>query len=548
MKNIFKIALLGGVAFSMALTGCIEEVEPTDGVTQDQLDDLTKAGSATLYAIPAKMVAYSDAFDWHGYIGYPGMMQIRDRSLDEMICASTGTNYNQWSYYERNRLSQNYWFPQVIWNYYNQLVLATNKATQRFPKGIETEDGKGARAKALAYRAMLYLDMARWFEFLPNDKTSNITTAGNDILHLTVPIVTEETTEDEARNNPRATREKMFEFLRDDLQYAEENIEFADAELNAQSLPDKACVYGLFARLYLWIEDYAKAAEYADKAIAAKASAKPLTEAEWVDPKTGFNRMDTYSSWMWGIGLTSENDAVRTGICNFTSFVSVETTYGYAGPSAGAYPAVGRSFYDRISNTDFRKLSWIPATRSTLVLKITLNGDNSDTRKRSIYTKFPLAPLKFRPGNGNCTDPTEGSATDLPLMRIEEMYFIKYEAMAHTNPTGALAEFTKWMKEYRDPKYSCDKTSVDDVVEEIVFQKRVEFWGEGLNFFDVKRLGYKVTRAYDKTNFYPDSRFNTEGRPAWFNMPIVKTEADNNHAVDGWNNPDVDGLYIAITE
>ncbi|MCI9285319.1 MAG: RagB/SusD family nutrient uptake outer membrane protein [Muribaculaceae bacterium] len=492
MKNIFKIALLGGVAFSMALTGCIEEVEPTNGVTQDQLDDLTKAGSATLYAIPAKMVAYSDAFDWHGYIGYPGMMQIRDRSLDEMICASTGTNYNQWSYYERNRLSQNYWFPQVIWNYYNQLVLATNKATQRFPKGIETEDGKGARAKALAYRAMLYLDMARWFEFLPNDKTSNITTAGNDILHL--------------------------------------------------------CVYGLFARLYLWIEDYAKAAEYADKAIAAKASAKPLTEAEWVDPKTGFNRMDTYSSWMWGIGLTSENDAVRTGICNFTSFVSVETTYGYAGPSAGAYPAVGRSFYDRISNTDFRKLSWIPATRSSLVLKITLNGDNSDTRKRSIYTKFPLAPLKFRPGNGNCTDPTEGSATDLPLMRIEEMYFIKYEAMAHTNPTGALAEFTKWMKEYRDPKYSCDKTSVDDVVEEIVFQKRVEFWGEGLNFFDVKRLGYKVTRAYDKTNFYPDSRFNTEGRPAWFNMPIVKTEADNNHAVDGWNNPDVDGLYIAITE
>lgn len=68
------------------------------------------------------------------------------------------------------------------------------------------------------------------------------------------------------------------------------------------------------------------------------------------------------------------------------------------------------------------------------------------------------------------------------------------------------------MSNYRDPQYETDATG-DDLIEEIIFQKRVEQWGEGLTFFDIKRLNMPVTRGYDGTNYSESVRFNTKGRP-----------------------------------
>ena len=73
-----------------------------------------------------------------------------------------------------------------------------------------------------AFRALCYLDMARMFEFLPNEKfPSGKNAEGVDVTNLTVPIVTEKTTIEESRKNPRVTREKMFEFIKSDLNKAE---------------------------------------------------------------------------------------------------------------------------------------------------------------------------------------------------------------------------------------------------------------------------------------------------------------------------------------
>ena len=69
---------------------------------------------------------------------------------------------------------------------------------------------------------------------------------------LTVPIVTESITEEEARNNPRVSREKMLEFIEGDLDKAEEYIKYFSRP--KKTLPDLACIYGLKARLYMWVE------------------------------------------------------------------------------------------------------------------------------------------------------------------------------------------------------------------------------------------------------------------------------------------------------
>ena len=63
--------------------------------------------------------------------------------------------------------------------------------------------------------------------------------------------------------NPRVSREKMLEFIEGDLDKAEEYIKYFSRP--KKTLPDLACIYGLKARLYMWVEDYAKAKEYARK-------------------------------------------------------------------------------------------------------------------------------------------------------------------------------------------------------------------------------------------------------------------------------------------
>lgn len=537
MKTIFKSTLVLAVAAGLGLTSCVEEVFPTSSVTQDQLESSEKAGEAMLYAMPGFMVNWNTTgAEWHGDFGYSSMMHIRDCMTGDMSVLGIGLNYNQWSNYTQIvYLGQSYASVQRLWNYYTQQVLACNKALGTYTADVTSDYDKGARATALAFRAMTYLDMARWYEFLPNNNTSAITSKGNDVTHLTVPIVTENTTEQEARNNPRATREEMFNFILADLQYAEQNI--SNVSFGTILLPDLGCVYGLYARLYMWVEDYPKAAEYAEKAINAS-GCSPLTQDQWTSPTSGFNTLDN-PSWMWGLKFEKENDAVQTGICNWTSMMSPEAEYGYA--AVGAAPIIDASMYDRISDTDFRKLSWVvPSANSPLVWDFPLV--NEADRAFYVYN-FPYATIKFRPGMGNCTDTNVGSATAVPVMRVEEMYFIHAEALAHSNPAAGKQALEQFMTSYRDPNYTCNVSDMDAVVEEIVFQKRVELWGEGQTLWDIKRLNYSVTRAYEGSNFYEESQHNTIGRPAWMNMVIVQTEGNNNAALDGWNNPDIPDSY-----
>lgn len=536
MKNIFKSTCLIALASAVGFTSCIDEVQPSSSVTQEQLNASVKAGEALIYAMPGFMVNWNTSgASWHGDFGYSSMMHIRDCMTGDMSINELGLNYNQWGNYTQIvYLGENYASTQRIWNYYTRMVLVCNKALSNYPEGVETEIEKGARATALAFRALAYLDMARWYEFLPNNNTSAVNNDGNDVTGLTVPIVTENTTEEESRNNPRATHEQMSAFILADLDYAEENIKYANYEANGL-LPDIACVYGLKARLYMWNEDYAKAAEYAKLAI--NSGYTPLTNEQWNNPKTGFNSFDN-NSWMWGMKFEKENDAVSTGICNWTSMMSPEAEYGYAG--VGACPTVDASMYARISDTDFRKLSWVTPGVTSLVYDFSLINDAD----RGYYvTYFPYCSLKFRPGEGNGTDYSVGSATAVPVMRVEEMWFNYIESIAQSNPTEGKQLLENFMKTYRDANYTCSASSKEDIIEEIVFQKRVELWGEGQALWDIKRLNYSVTRNYEGTNFYEDSRKNTVGRPAWMNMVLVQTEGNNNAAVAEWNNPDIPDNY-----
>lgn len=535
MKKILKSILcvsLAAVCLT-SFTSCIEETEPTTVATDKQIAESSSATEALLMAMPAYFNKFTDN-GWHHGFGYGSMMYIRDLMTGDMCHTNNQSGYHSHFYYwARNQYQgDGYIFCQFIFNYYYQFVLATNNTIGGINPETATDEQLGWLGAGHAFRAMLYLDIARCYEYLPCDATSNINADGNNVLNLTAPIVKAGQSLEETTNNPRAPREEMKAFIEEDLNLAEQYIVNLTNTQN-NTLPTLACVYGLKARLYMWVEDYANAQKYARMAINA-ASVNPMTEDDCLNTVTGFNDI---SKWMWGASLTQEDDVVQTGIINWASWLSNQTQFGYTGPATGLYNMIDASMYERISDTDIRKLLFV-APKGTA-----LDGKTPYINKGDAANFVEYTAVKFRPAQGNIEDSKTGASTAYPIMRVEEMYFIEAEAAAHSNPGEGKALLENFMKTYRDANYMCNKTSTEDVVEEIVFQKRVELWGEGQTFFDIKRLNYSVTRGYPGTNWYESTCFNTTGRPAWMNFVFIRTESNNNKALVGWNNPDPSDCY-----
>jgi hypothetical protein len=88
-------------------------------------------------------------------------------------------------------------------------------------------------------------------------------------------------------------------------------------------------------------------------------------------------------------------------------------------------------------------------------------------------------------------------------MRVEEMYFIEAEAKVYTEGIAAgAAALTNFMNTYRTNSggFSCNDGTEALVVEDIFNQKRIEFWGEGIVYFDYRRLEHSIKRRYDGSN------------------------------------------------
>lgn len=533
-----NIKLLAGVAVCSAclsLTGCIEETIPTDGFTQDQVDESDNTITGLMMALPARFnVMDARTLNFTDYaFGYGALMHIRDVQTEDMVIPYSG--YDHFRAWEANmQMGENSAYMQYIWNYSyanimacNKLIAAVNAVEE--PTAIEL----GAKGEGYAFRAMMYLDLARCYEFLPNDIfTTGVNSDGNDVTNLTVPITTETTTIEDTKNNPRATREEMFKFILNDLNQAEELIPNLNGTTYAadKTLASLAVVYGLKARLYMWVGEYALALEFAQDAIDASGQ-DPISYTDCLafDDQgylTGYTKtcFNDISKWMWGVSQTADNSTVTSGIINWTSWMTPEVEFGYSG--AGAYPCIHIPMYNRISDSDWRKRLWDGGT-----------------------AVVPGLSHKFQPNEGNTSVPTVAAATSYPLMRVEEMYFIRFEALAELDPASARNELNSFMRSnrmvFQGPTYNAP-SGKDELIDEILFQKRVELWGEGQAFFDIKRRDIAVDRTQDGSNFSDDTRFVTTRRPAWMNYVIVQNEGNNNSALVGWNNPDPTNRYTAV--
>ena len=553
MKNtILKVsAILAAAVFSAS---CIQESVPVGGsVTQAQVSASDFALMSMINAMPASMSTsgtggYAGSYGDHTDFGIPGIHLRLEHMLEDIATMADNPYYNRFYAYDLNQAQgHQYTYCAYFWDmYYTWIRLANDVIASMVPA---IEDGadeetlvelKHNLGQAYAYRAWCYLDLARLYE--PKDNVEAPVPA--EIRELTVPIVDENTTIEDCKKNPRVTREEIYQFILDDLKRAEENLNPA---VTTFSQPTLTMVNGLYARTYLELgyersgynkEMFAKASEYARKVI-SESGKSPLTKEQWTNPTTGFNSASSNNAWIWGLALSAEN---LNNLLTFTSHMSTEAAWGYA---CYAQFGVSQLLYDAVPETDFRKLSWLGPDKDTWTSgKYRFAGTSSDLQAflngQGRPAAKPYMTLKFRPAQGECNDFNVGNAIDYCLMRIEEMYFIEMEAEYHLDAAKGVNLLREFMHDYRDASYNRIPAGSADFAtfkKELLLQKRIEFWGEGILLYDYKRLDEPINRS--ASNHAGVFKLKTQRRSPQWNIVITRAEFQSNTAInESLNNPD----------
>lgn len=472
----------------------------------------------------------NDSHSW----GYGAVMHMRDLMGEDMTRSTQSGNDHFGAYQQGNYLGAAYANTYSAYLYYHRSIVEINDVIQTCERRrLKNDDLNATLSQAYAMRAFNYLDLARMYEFLPTDAVSNINIEGNDVTGLTVPIITEPMS---SWNNPisipRATHDEMVAFILSDLDKAEQLASSENA--SDKTLPSLAAIYGLKARTYLWNNDYANALEYALKVL--QECGYHYNSIDGLKLNKGYNDSSA-PNWIFSMNYNENSEGASVRYNNWVSWCTNETSYGYCSSATGMYTCINRALYDKIASTDIRKHMFKGTTE---------NGEDLYYNPFSYIALPHYASLKFHPKDADNFE--VATLVDIPLMRTEEMFFIVMECDLHLGNFGSsLNNINNFTRNLRDPEYEFDTDNKEELLKEILLQKRIEFWGEGINFFDYKRLNLPVTRGYDGTNFYKAAQFNTTTRPAWMNFVIPKTfEEQYNTAIQGYNNPDPSGCYSSM--
>lgn len=578
IHRYIKPALAGLVAAFM-FPGCLQEIEPTSNATQEEVDKGDKTGLMT--AVAAYLNTYNSSYSYD--IGFMGFNIWRDASTSDMPVYSTA--YDYFTYVEMCTYLGSEWAMQyTIWQRYYFLIQKANLVLNAIDVETYPEDAVPA-VTALAYRANAYMELAQWYEYKKTGVAAFDSQAEADgIMGLTVPIVTESTTEEDSRHNPRVPFYTIYRFILSDLNKGEKYGAGA-TQPDSKTYPGIGVVYGLQARLWQLIgtrfelhpedlatalshendtdipydalgvttsrECFVKAAEYARKAI--NCGYTPVTETQWFDPTTGFNSVN--NSWMWANIITTNNGLATTLTWqSWVSFMSPEATYGVATTGYGAYRMIDARLFGTIPDSDWRKPTWIAPEDASNQQAFNSKYARGTSLSYTEWKDFaPYTAFKFHPANGDRNTSTIGNAVSMPLMRVEEMYLIEAEAVGRSQGDAAgralLESFVNTYR-YTDASYKSTGAGLDGFIDDVFNQKRIELWGEGQILWDFKRLEKAIEKGYPGTNHSDLTRFNWAPNlnAPWTTLTIPKAEVDFNNAVLPNPDPSHTGYYDLWSE
>ena len=442
-------------------TSCVDELAPGGSiVTSDQKEEVAQNQPEK---VEASVNAVYTQFNVYG-LAIASTMRHN---------ANNGYNWYSGGLIYDNREFDSY-EAEIIWkNMYSQIYAANNVVAT---VGLSPEDdlSKFYLAQALATRAFDYLVLAQIYQF---------NYVGNQSKPC-VPIITEANSMTAAAEGcARNTVAEVYTQIKSDIDNAIKLL-----SESAQSREDNRYIslevaYGIRARMNLAMANWKDAANDAANAVNG---ATPISIAEAGKP--GFNEI---SKLMWGIFIAETDRVVTSGIVNWASHMG-SFNYGYNWYSGGFQ--INKKLYATIPDTDIRKGWWLDAEAKSA------NLDEAQAGMLKAYGMKPFTQVKFAPYKNELE--TSTNAAPIPLMRVEEMLLIEVEGLAMSGDlAGAKAKLEAFVKGYRNPEYTCTATSAEALQAEVINQKRIELWGEGLIWFDIMRLGLGIDR---RGAGYPD--------------------------------------------
>lgn len=316
-------------------------------------------------------------------------------------------------------------------------------------------------AEAKVHRAYAYLTLVNIYA-----KHYNEQTASND---LGVPIITNPV---ELPSLKRASVQEVYDFILSDLNDA---IEGLPDDVQGQYIhrPSKASAYAILARTYLYMGNYEQALEYADKSLAI--------EDFLYDYNTIYTG-DAFAENVNGISRTTDKEMLLYKTTNkgahLSSYMILDKeTFNnvYSG-----YDEISSS---EVNNYDLRRTLWFEGINS-----------NGTIRRDSVVYTFSDASTRYSLDN-------DGQIDYIPIA-TPEMYLTRAECNARLGNLQAAIDDINTIRNhrYKTGTYT-DITLADfgdnqeNVVAEVLLERRRELYGKELRLFDVKRLGLPVTHT-----------------------------------------------------
>ena len=523
MKTIIKYKIL--IAFMTGVfVSCGEylDTEPTDRVSGSTIFNDAQAAKTAIngsYSMLWRAV-YVSGNTAHAY-GYQSTLFAQELMGDDVIQKSF--NWFGWDYdlsYTTQLVSNTVGTASRSYNVWNMNYTVISNANY-----IIAEDGKiggdqvlakNVLAQAYALRALCYFELIQGYQF---------TYLGNESKQG-VPVYTEPTRAG-AEGKPRGTVADVYELINSDLARSIELFtEIGKPVQEHSSFVDYYVAKGFQARVALVQGRWADAYEAAAQARSKRGGVALLKGDEILN---GFNNR-TMASNLWAMEMLSDQSPIYGSyFCHLDANPQAPTSYGHQHRKC-----ISKWLYDKIANTNFadNRVNWFK------------NGDQGTavTGENVNYGQMKLRSRILSNWVG-----------DIILMRAEEMLLIQAEAksrlgdfetartllneLAAVRLTSAVGResYNAYITNLANANTMPTLTNTDptNILEEVILQRRIEFWGELGRIKDILRLKQGYTRNYSGSNhteMLVGKNTNANSGAFLFNIP--QTEFDGNVNID----------------
>ena len=502
-KYLYMLSAAAALTFGSACDSLMNTY-PTESVGSDQIFASASSAMTAMNGIYRAMYCAEWGAAWqHENGGIMAYILASDLMGEDHIQTKSGSG---WFFYDYSFGIGSDWTASYgrqgqCWNFFYTLIANANAIIAQEKNLTDDVDmAKYVVGQAYAMRAYSYLWLVQNFQQC-------------DPTLPRVPVYTEPTTI-ESKGKGRGTVQDVYDRINEDLDEAIARLSTTGVAQQHSSHIDQFVAQGLKARALLVQKKYAEAEAAAVEALKhTTATIVPFNQTAKVNDVANDNVM-------WGLAIQTDQSIANAGVYAHID-ADAGTTY-----SDGTQFQISAWLYDSMPETDARRAWW--------------TGHIPEEEQKPKSSKIPYTQVKMV-----YKDVTLGTG-DYILMRMEEMALIAAEAACHQEKYADAKKYVSMVTSNRDSNYEAElakyaesnqyqaetSTRLLTLMDYILYQRRIELWGEVSRVHDLNRLGLGVVRSYEYEANNHTAPYDIEAAAPDLIYAIPMSEFEGNDALD----------------